>query len=540
MSIAVPRRRTLAGAVIFSLAIGGLSIAPLSATAAVPAVTKSEVVFNAINAGRAGAETPQLSSSDALDVIAQKYAAASAAKGKVATKPTVVPADSDAEAPAPTFDFAVASFSSKLKAEAAYGKLNSTIVLNPAFDFAGIGYATKGTKTFVVALVADYSTAPLETQFATKSYLTGAPTVGNLLVAHATFAETPDSVSYEWIVDGENVGNFSGNLLPLFVELYGTRISAKITATKAGYAPLVITTATTPKIGRTTVKATLSVEGDRNVGRTLYAEAYPTSFYFVSSPSISYQWYRGSSKIVDATSQNYTQTPQDLNKKIWVRSKISGPGFTTFIKDSSRSIVTKGKQIEYTSGVSISWANEGNITVGTVATVNVGDWLDQNPEALVSPGIGLSIQWLLNGKAVKGATGESYTVPASAATKNLSVRVTGKQAGRQTTVRTSSSSYIAGLEFEASPSLVVAGDFVTGKTLKAVVTGVPAGAKVSYEWASAFSATGIRGATSKSLKLTKAMVDSHAVVVYVTISRAGYNTISRQAFVTDLTFIGIN
>ena len=540
MSIALPRRRSLAGAVIFSLVAGALALAPASvASAAKPTTAQNAaIVLGTINTARNMNEAAALESSAALTVIAQKYAAASAAKGKVTAEPTVVPADADAEAGAPVFDFSVASFSSKSAATAAYAKLNPEIVANPDFDFAGIGYATKGSKTFVVALVADYSTAPLETQFATKPYLTGVPAVGNFLVARTTFTQEPDSVTYEWIINGENIGQFSGNMLPLYSSIYGSRIAAKITATKAGYAPLVVTTATTPKIGRSTLAASLSVEGDRNVGRSLYAELYPAAFLFVASPDYSFQWYRGSSKIAGATGSTYTQTTQDLNKKIWVRGTMSGEGIRTRVKDSSKSIVTKNRQIEYTSGVSISWTDESEITVGSVATVNVGDWLDHNPEALVSPGIGLGIQWLINGKAVKGATSETFTVPASAATKNLSVRVTGKQSGRVTTVRTSGTSYIPGLNFDTTPNVTVSGDFATGTRLKAKVTGVPTGAKVSYAWASPLSLSGIRGATSTSLKLTKALVDAHLVMVQVRITRTGYNTIVLQGFASDLSFVG--
>ena len=541
MSIALPRRRSLAGAVIFSLVVGGLTLAPISAaTAAKPTTAQNAAtVLTAINAGRSALESPSLTSSAALTVIAQKYAASSAAKGKVTTEPTVIPADANPEAVAPAFDFSVTAISSKSAASAAYAKLNAEIVLNSTYDFAGIGYATKGTKTFVVALVADYTTAPLETQFATKPYLTGSTTVGGILVARTTFKQEPDSVTYEWIVDGVNVGAASGHLLPLFPELYGTRISVKVTATKAGYAPLTVISATTPKVGRGSISATLTVSGDRNVDRTLEAQVISSYFLFAASADVEFQWYRGSTKITGATDASYTQTALDLNKKVWVRATFAGEGLKTLVKNSSKSIVTKNRQIHYTSGVGISWDSESEIAVGSVATVDVGDWLIESEDSLVSPGITLSIQWLLDGKAVKGATSETFTVPASAVTKKLSVRVTGKQSGRVTTVRTSDTSYIAGLDFDTTPTLSVAGDFVTGKTLKATVAGIPAGATVSYKWYSAVAIYGIRGATSRSLKLTTALVNSHLVAAQVTIKRAGYNTITLQQYSTDLGFLGL-
>jgi hypothetical protein len=541
MSIALPRHRSLAGAVIFSLVIGGLTLAPISvANAAQPTTAqKAAIVLGTINTARNQNEISALESSAALTVIAQKYAAASAAKGKLTAAPTVIPADANPESAPPVFVISAATISSKSTADKAYPKLEAAKVLGSSYDFAGIGYATKGSKTFVVALVADYTTAPLETQFATKPYLTGSTTVGGILVARTTFAQEPDSVTYEWIVDGVNVGTDSGHLLPLFPDLYGTRISARITATKAGYAPLTVSSATTPKIGRGSIVTTLTVFGDRNVGRTLETQVISPNFVFAASADVEFQWYRGSSKITGATEANYTQTALDLNKKVWVRATFAGEGLKTLVKSSSKSIVTKNRQIHYTSGVGISWDSESEIAVGSVATVDVGDWLIESEDSLVSPGITLSIQWLLDGKAVKGATSETFTVPASAVTKKLSVRVTGKQSGRVTTVRTSDTSYIAGLDFDTTPTLSVAGDFTKGKTLKATVDGIPAGATVSYKWYSALAIYGIRGATSRSLKLTTEHVNSHLVAVQVTIKRAGYNTITLLQYSTDLGFLGL-
>lgn len=539
MSIALPRRRSIAGAVIISLAVGGLTLAPLSAATAIPVPqSNAQIVLNDINSARNAVEVSSLTSSDALDVIAQKYAVASAAKGKATAEPTVVPADVNTEAGAPSFDFSVGSFSSKSAATAAYAKLDALIVGNSAYDYAGIGYATKGTKTFVVALVADYVTAPLETQFATKPFISGTRTIGSILAARTTFAEQPDSISYDWTIGGEHTEGFIfGNLLPLFAsdDLIGKRVSVTITALKAGYAPLVISSGQSVAISRAKATPSVTVSGDRNVGRTLYAGVALSHFSFFASPDISYQWYRGTSKIEGATYFDYTQTAQDLKKKIWARATVSGSGFVTQSDSSSKSIVTKPRQIEYTSGVNVTWTDESTITVGSVATVDVGDWLDYTPDTdrLVSPGIGLKIQWLVDGKAVKGATGETFTVPASAATKYVSVRVTGKQSGRETTVRTSNSSYIAGLTFEASPSVSISGDFLTGKKLTANVEGVPAGAKVSYEWRSALFSNK-KLASSKSLTLTRGMVYSHLVGVEVTISAPGYNTIVVQDYVTDL------
>ncbi|WP_143813825.1 hypothetical protein [Luteococcus japonicus] len=56
-----------------------------------------------------------------------------------------------------------------------------------------------------------------------------------------------------------------------------------------------------------------------------------------------------------------------------------------------------------------------------------------------TPGTRLSVQWLRNGKTIKGATSTRYTAVAADQDKRLQVRVTGRKAGMRPVTRTSAS-----------------------------------------------------------------------------------------------------
>ena len=69
---------------------------------------------------------------------------------------------------------------------------------------------------------------------------------------------------------------------------------------------------------------------------------------------------------------------------------------------------------------------DGSARVGSRLALEAGEW---------SPaGVALSYQWLRNGKAIPGATGDAYFVRARDLLSRISVRVSGSLAGAETVV----------------------------------------------------------------------------------------------------------
>ena len=525
MSFALPARRPLAAALTFAVVVGGLSLAPLSATAATPTTAQNATtVLTAINGARTAASTEEayigeLSPSAALTKIAQKYAADSAAKGKIVAEPTVFPAEAYPAESTPSFDITVGQISSKSKASAAYAKLDATIATDAKYNFAGVGYATKGTKTFVVALVADYETQPLETQYASVPKIKGTISVGHQIIATTTFKTPVGFSEFEWFVDGVSASH--GQTYFIAPSDLGKRITVELRSFTEGYANLSLTSAKSAKVVKTTAKFSIRAPyGNANVGQSISADF--TFGDYLAYVSANYQWYRNGSKIADANNYSYELKAADKGKKISVKVTTSGEGFTTYSK-TSKSRIIKAEKIRYATGVTYSQVTEGIPAVGTVFSVNTGDWFEDVPELTATgPGITLKIQWLRDNKAIAGATKATYTVTKADLDHNIFVKVTGSLKGYDTTVRypdEQEPTFIAGAPFTKEPTYKQSGTFKTGKTLRVSVGNLMSGAKVSYAF---YSFNGTKLSSKSSYVVSSSAYKVGGVYAYVYVTKAGY------------------
>ncbi|MDR1237043.1 MAG: hypothetical protein LBK28_02255, partial [Propionibacteriaceae bacterium] len=94
----------------------------------------------------------------------------------------------------------------------------------------------------------------------------------------------------------------------------------------------------------------------------------------------------------------------------------------------------------------------GSLTVKTPKTTNVdtgkdpaktapkyGETLQAVPGAWGPDGVDLFYQWYRSGKAIKGATGDTYLLVNSDKGKTIKVKVTAKKTGYSNTAKTSKS-----------------------------------------------------------------------------------------------------
>lgn len=84
----------------------------------------------------------------------------------------------------------------------------------------------------------------------------------------------------------------------------------------------------------------------------------------------------------------------------------------------------------------------GSALVTYTLTANPGSW---------TSGTSLSYQWLANGAAIAGATGQGFKLRTSEAGKRISVRVTGSQAGYTTATRASGATGAVGYPLRTTP-----------------------------------------------------------------------------------------
>lgn len=100
------------------------------------------------------------------------------------------------------------------------------------------------------------------------------------------------------------------------------------------------------------------------------------------------------------------------------------------------------KSISTAEGKPYMLRGQATIKPGSVritGTAQVGSTLTADPGTWTPAGVKLDYQWLLDGKAISGATGKTYKPVSAQVGKNISVRVTGSFAGSKPVATTSGS-----------------------------------------------------------------------------------------------------
>ena len=138
--------------------------------------------------------------------------------------------------------------------------------------------------------------------------------------------------------------------------------------------------------------------------------------------SASYQWLRDGVAISGATDSIYQVTPADANKLITVRLTATKSGFLS--RNETSFGVTPGNA----SMTLIKPRLSGVVKIGKKLTAVVSAW---------APSAKITYQWLRNGKPIKGATKNVYTLVSADKKKKISVKVTQTALGYTRTLSTS-------------------------------------------------------------------------------------------------------
>lgn len=250
-----------------------------------------------------------------------------------------------------------------------------------------------------------------------------------------------------------------------------------------------------------------TVSGQAQVGQQLTADA---GTWTPADATFTYQWLADGTAVDGATTRSYALTAADLGKAMSVRVTASAPGRPDVTAESAatgpvaKGTITNGTQPSLT----------GTPKVGAVLTASAGSW--------TPAGVTLGYQWLVDGTAVDGANGATYTPVPGDVGKTVKVRVTAVKDGYESASRDSAATTPVGkgdLSYSTSPS--VTGTAMVGETLTAEPgSWTPSDATFSYQWLA--SGNPIAGATGKTLALTADQVGMK-VSVQVTASRTGYN-----------------
>ncbi|MEZ5189572.1 MAG: zinc-dependent metalloprotease family protein [Schumannella sp.] len=325
------------------------------------------------------------------------------------------------------------------------------------------------------------------------SYTDG--TTGSSLVTNETF---------QWYRNGVAI---PGAIFPGYQPIpadKGKKITVKVTQSSPGLLPSVVTLSTQP-IGAGYFGGW---DGPAVVTQT------PNTLVLTASSGVgtggltgvkhTYQWYRDGSKISKATKSTYTLTASDFGKDVWVRVVTTKSGYTTAVTDSPR--------VDYSIQPALAgpYVSAGNWRVGEQAAVYGLSFVTKDGSLGIPPAT-VAYQWMRDGKAIAGATGQYYVMTASDYGKKVTARLTVTAPGYVRLVYLVPQTYkVAKGVTWADPVVNVVPGAGLG-TLTATFTGLMPSTPTpaySFQWYRSSSPTGpwsaISGAKSSTYKLTSA------------------------------------
>lgn len=210
--------------------------------------------------------------------------------------------------------------------------------------------------------------------------------------------------------------------------------------------------------------------------------------------------------IAGATTSSYVIGLTDAGSEIRVIVRGTKPGYSDAEYIPPTVSIPEGSPVKLLSSPSL----RGDARVDVAVGLSPGAW---------TSGAVLTIQWLINGKAIPGAIGSSYVPLAIHAGDEISARVTASEAGKLSVVGETQSLTIA----KATAPVATTVPVISGTSILSTTNGVwnKAGLTFTYQWFS--DGEPIEGATSKTFTLP-GEVERSSVSVTVSTVRSGYET----------------
>lgn len=261
-----------------------------------------------------------------------------------------------------------------------------------------------------------------------KPTISGTAKIGETLkVDPGTWAPAGVNLSYQWYRGDTAIkGATKANYLVQDADAQST-LKVSATGTLAGYETVSQLSAATAKVPaapkpveKSLFTSEVTLSGKVAVGKKLTAKFAVVS---EAKAKLTYQWYRGNSKIKNATKASYTLTATDKGQTIKVKVTAAAPGYDTSTKTSP---ATRKTTIGvFTTGLTLT----GTPAVGKKLTVEFKTW--NEPKAK------FSYQWYRGEAKIKKAAKASYTINQADKGKTIKVKVTAAAPGYDTITKTS-------------------------------------------------------------------------------------------------------
>jgi hypothetical protein len=277
----------------------------------------------------------------------------------------------------------------------------------------GINVLSSVSESFDIAL-ADLQSTPVP-------ILQGTFKVGKTIGIDLGAWDDGVEFAFQWYIDNDAVDGATENTFDVPPAAVDLEVYVEVTGSKVGYNPSLQTSDPVTIEPGTLVKTPVpAIAGTAKVGQKLTANEKTWD----DGVTFEYQWFAAGKAINGATDKTFALTAAQLGKAITVKVTGSLEGYVSVTKTSAA-----------TAKVAVGVMNIASVPLivgtpkaGKAVTVNTGAWV---------PGAKLTIVWLLDGKAIKGAKGTSVTLAKTAKGHKLSVSVTGAAAGYISTTKVS-------------------------------------------------------------------------------------------------------
>ena len=351
----------------------------------------------------------------------------------------------------------------------------------------------------------------------------GAVAVGGTLTAAPAGWPTGATFAYRWLRDGTPIPGATASTYVAVAADAGHQLTVQVTASAQSYPTasatsgavgVSATAATTPAPagsrpagGGTLSLGAVVVSGTPKVGEPLTATVAGAA----AGATLGYQWLRAGGPITGATAATYTLLPADAGHEVAVHVTETESGFGA-ASQISGSLKVMGEAFKKTARPTI----DGVVGVGRTVTARPGEW---------SPSAHFGYQWLLNGRAVHGATHQTLTLDHAHAGTKLSVRVTGTHPGYAAHEQTSRTVEVQKAALKATRPRI-SGKPQIGQTLHAHVDEWLPGTEYRYRWYA--GSQPVDGVTGHSLRLVPELRGKR-ITLEVTGRLAGQQVSARSA-----------
>jgi hypothetical protein len=242
-------------------------------------------------------------------------------------------------------------------------------------------------------------------------------------------------LTYQWYRSGVAISGAEAKTSTYVLKTAdkGYKITVKVTAAAPGLISSVATSASTQSIGTNTITgwddpfAPVTFDGSSTDYKTVLnaGNQATAGFGLQLHLTLTYQWYRGSTAIPNATSSKYTLTSADRNANVWVRVKVTKPasGSTTYTPS-----VKSSPPIDYTlySSGGVFIHAFGTLSTGIELTPQVPTYTDHDGN-VISP-VSQKFQWYrtigTTTTAITGATNSYYFLKSADVGARITVKVT--------------------------------------------------------------------------------------------------------------------